>query len=85
MLTALFTRLIGHVMTSGFPQQSERRRAEVIALANEVFGDPAKAERGLSKPKSRFHGKSPLQVAKSKAGARQVTEMLWQIDEGMFG
>lgn len=58
------------------------RLARIIALAEEVFGDEAKAGRWLRKPKIRFDRKSPLEMSRTEAGARLVEEMILQIEYG---
>jgi putative toxin-antitoxin system antitoxin component (TIGR02293 family) len=58
------------------------RIARISSLAEEVFGDDAKAARWLRKPKSRFDQRTPLEVARTEAGARLVEEMLLQLDYG---
>jgi putative toxin-antitoxin system antitoxin component (TIGR02293 family) len=65
-------------------EESDRalRMARIISQAEEVFGDDAKAARWLRKPKARFDGHSPLEMARSEAGARIVEEMLLQLDYG---
>lgn len=65
-------------------EESDRavRIARVTSLAEEVFGDDAKAARWLRKPKSRFDGRSPLEILRTEAGARLVEEMLVQLDYG---
>ena len=42
----------------------------------------AKAGRWLRKAKSRFGGRSPLEMLRTEAGARLVEEMLLQLDYG---
>src|SRR5262249_10117823 len=44
-------------------EESDRavRIARITALAEEVFGDDAKASRWLRKPKTRFEGRTPLE------------------------
>lgn len=59
------------------------RVAHTIALAESFFGDTDKALRWLSKPKSRFLGKSPIEMLSTTIGARQVEELLAQATEGM--
>lgn len=56
--------------------------AHVYALAEAIFGNPEKARRWLSKPKDRFDGKTPLEVAPSRDGCCLVQEMLIQLAEG---
>jgi putative toxin-antitoxin system antitoxin component (TIGR02293 family) len=57
------------------------RLARITSLAEEVFGD-AKASRWLRKAKTRFEGRSPLEMLRTEAGARLVEEMLLQLDYG---
>jgi len=60
------------------------RVARLYELALKVFGDAEKARRWLSKPKERFRESSPVEMMRTELGGRQVEEMLYQIDEGMF-
>jgi putative toxin-antitoxin system antitoxin component (TIGR02293 family) len=60
------------------------RVARLYELAVKVFGDADKARRWLSKPKERFREISPVAMMRTELGGRQVEEMLYQIDEGMF-
>ena len=58
------------------------RMARITSLAEEIFGDDAKAARWLRKAKSRFEGRSPMEMLRTEAGARLVEEMLLQLDYG---
>jgi putative toxin-antitoxin system antitoxin component (TIGR02293 family) len=58
------------------------RIARITSLAEEVFGADAKAGRWLRKPKTRFEGRTPLEMLRTEAGARLVEEMLLQLDYG---
>ena len=58
------------------------RIARMTSLAEEVFGDDGKAARWLRKAKTRFEGRSPLEMLRTEAGARLVEEMLLQLDYG---
>ncbi len=58
------------------------RVARITSLAEEVFGDDAKAGRWLRKPKTRFEGRTPFEMLRTEAGARLVEEMLLQLDYG---
>jgi putative toxin-antitoxin system antitoxin component (TIGR02293 family) len=58
------------------------RIARITSLAEEVFGDDSKASRWLRKAKTRFEGRTPLEMLRSEAGARLVEEMLLQLDYG---
>jgi putative toxin-antitoxin system antitoxin component (TIGR02293 family) len=66
-------------------EESDRvvRLARITALAEQVFGDEAKASRWLRQPKRRFGLSTPLDLLATEAGARLVEEMLYQIDDGM--
>lgn len=44
------------------------RIARMTSLAEEVFGDDVKASRWLRKAKTRFEGRSPLDVLRTEAG-----------------
>jgi putative toxin-antitoxin system antitoxin component (TIGR02293 family) len=59
------------------------RIARISSLAEQVFGDDAKAGRWLRKPKQRFAGRTPMEVSRTEAGARLVEEMLLQLDYGI--
>jgi putative toxin-antitoxin system antitoxin component (TIGR02293 family) len=58
------------------------RIARITSLAEEVFGDDAKASRWLRKAKMRFEGRSPLEMLRTEAAARLVEELLLQLDYG---
>jgi putative toxin-antitoxin system antitoxin component (TIGR02293 family) len=58
--------------------------ASIIALAERVFGDNAKAYRWLSKPSRMFDGAIPLDLLKSAAGAEDVENALHRIEHGML-
>lgn len=67
-------------------EESDRavRLARIVALAEGVFGDRAKALHWLRKPNHRFEGRTPLGLVVTEAGARLVEELLYQIDHGIF-
>ncbi len=60
------------------------RLERIAALADRVFGNPAKAHRWLRKPKAMLNGTPPVAFLASETGARAVEEMLYQIQHGMF-
>ena len=60
------------------------RLERIAALAEKVFGDPAKAHRWLRKPKRALDGQTPLAFLASETSARVVEEMLHRIEYGMF-
>ena len=67
-------------------QKADRaiRIARVAELAEQIFGDKAKADRWMRKPKRALGGATPLAYLASKAGARHVEEMLYRIDSGFL-
>ena len=60
------------------------RIGRVIAAAERVFADPARARLWLRASLKRFDGNTPMQMLSSEAGGRIVEELLIQIDEGYF-
>jgi putative toxin-antitoxin system antitoxin component (TIGR02293 family) len=60
------------------------RLARVAELAEQTFGDQAKAHRWLRKPKRALGRATPLAYLASEAGARLVEEMLYRIDSGIL-
>lgn len=60
------------------------RLKRIATLAERVFGDRAKANRWLRKPKRQLRGEAPLAFLASENGARIVEEMLHRIEHGIF-
>ncbi len=60
------------------------RAARVIALAESIFVDPAKALLWLRTPDDRLANRNPMSLLQTEAGGRLVENMLWQIDEGVY-
>ena len=52
------------------------------SLAEDVFGDVARANRWLREPLGILDGKSPLEVARTEAGARLIEQLLAKLDWG---
>lgn len=65
-------------------EESDRvvRLARIQAMAEDVFGDPRKANRWLREKLNILDNKSPLEIAQTEAGARLVEQMLAKIDWG---
>jgi putative toxin-antitoxin system antitoxin component (TIGR02293 family) len=65
-------------------EESDRlvRMTRIQALAEDVFGDPKNANRWLREGLGILGGKSPLEVARTDAGARVVEQILAKIDWG---
>jgi len=65
-------------------EESDRlvRLTRIQALAEDVFGDAEKANRWLREALGILDDKSPLEVARSEAGARLIEQILAKIDWG---
>jgi putative toxin-antitoxin system antitoxin component (TIGR02293 family) len=65
-------------------EESDRvvRLARIQALAEDVFGDIANANRWLREGLGILDGKSPLEVARTESGARLIEQILANIDWG---
>jgi putative toxin-antitoxin system antitoxin component (TIGR02293 family) len=65
-------------------EESDRvvRLARIQAAAEDVFGDPHKANRWLREPLGVLDSKSPLDVAQTESGARLIEQLLAKIDWG---
>jgi putative toxin-antitoxin system antitoxin component (TIGR02293 family) len=60
------------------------RLKRIATLTEKVFGDPAKAQRWMRKPKRSLSSATPLAYLASENGARIVEEMLRRIEHGIF-
>ena len=61
------------------------RVARLVALADEIFGNHAKALLWMRTADERLGGRNPLNLLQTDAGGRLIESMLWQIDEGVYG
>ena len=80
-------RTLRHRKTKREPlstEESDRvvRLARIQALAEDVFADVAKANRWLREGLGILDDKSPLEVARTEAGARLIEQILAKIDWG---
>jgi putative toxin-antitoxin system antitoxin component (TIGR02293 family) len=68
-------------------EESDRlvRVARVVALAGEVFGNHEKALLWLRSQDDRIGNRSPMSMLQTESGGRLVENMLWQIDENVYG
>ncbi|MBW8306138.1 MAG: MbcA/ParS/Xre antitoxin family protein [Thiobacillus sp.] len=57
------------------------RPSHILALANRVFGDPAKASDWLDRPCVQLGGHTPRDMLGSEDGVRRVEELLLQLDD----
>lgn len=65
---------------------SERlvRLAELYARAEEVIGAADLAKQWMQTPRGAFGGKTPLEMASSELGAREVEDLLGRVEHGVF-
>jgi putative toxin-antitoxin system antitoxin component (TIGR02293 family) len=65
-------------------EESDRvvRLTRIQALAEDVFGDIAKANRWLRESLGILDGKTPLELARTESGARVIEQLLAKIDWG---
>ena len=59
---------------------ADLRVARLSALAVQVFGSQIKAQRWLRRPRREFGGISPLEMMETEAAARQVENILRQLE-----
>ena len=76
-------RIAKHQPLSKDESDKAVRVARITAMAEQVFGEPARAWRWLRKQKRRFDGKTPIEMLVTEAGARLIEEMLRQFEYGM--
>ena len=60
------------------------RVAKIYELAVQVYGDRDDGRKWLCGQKSRFDGKTALEMMRTRAGEQAVRDFLIQIDEGYF-
>ncbi len=67
-------------------EESDRalRVAYIVAFAETVFGDQDKAMRWLRKPLKALQGRTPIDMIGTEAGARDIEERLYAIDDGVY-
>jgi putative toxin-antitoxin system antitoxin component (TIGR02293 family) len=58
------------------------RMARIQALAEDMFGDAARAKRWLREELGILDCKHPLEVARTEAGARLIEQLLAKLDWG---
>lgn len=69
------------------PAESERveRLARLVALAEYVWEDADKGRRFMLGRQASLGGERPVDLARSELGARQVEELLWQMEYSIPG
>lgn len=61
------------------------RLVRVRSHAERVFDDPALAERWLSAPSPELSAETPIEMARTDVGAREVEAVLLRIEHGVVG
>ena len=82
-LKTLKTKLVSNQLLTVDESDRLFRFVHIIAMAEVIFGDAGKAKQWLSKPKSRFSGKSPTAMLTTTHGTHRVEQMLIEVNEGM--
>ncbi len=60
------------------------RIARIFTLAEEVLEDKEAGNRWLHRPQSGLGERTPLELMKNEAGAREVEELLYRIEYGIY-
>lgn len=68
------------------PATSERlvRLATLYARAGEIIGDTHLAQQWMQTPRETFGGTTPLLMAETELGAREVEDLLLRVEHGVF-
>ena len=68
------------------PDESERlyRLAKILAFAESVLGDKAKARHWLNSPNRALGNVTPLSLLETEAGADEVANVLGRIEYGVY-
>jgi putative toxin-antitoxin system antitoxin component (TIGR02293 family) len=74
------TLLRRHRLLNVEESQRLERLARVVALANEVWEDPERSREFLFGVQPSLGGTRPVDLARSELGARQVEELLYQME-----
>jgi putative toxin-antitoxin system antitoxin component (TIGR02293 family) len=61
------------------------RFKRITQQAIDVFEDESEAQKWLSTPKTRLNNQTPLSAMATDAGAKQVEEMLYRAEYGIYG
>lgn len=66
------------------PSERLVRLADLYSLAADVIGDDSAARRWMQTPREIFGNRTPLEMAGSELGARQVEDLLLRVEHGVF-
>lgn len=68
------------------PAESDRvvRYARLMGMAVAVMESEENARRWLSSPQVGLGGAVPLEFAETEVGAREVEDLLWRIEHGVY-
>ena len=61
------------------------RFQRITQQALELFEDETETQRWLSSPKEGLNGQTPLEAFATDVGSKQVEELLYRAEYGMFG
>ncbi|MFQ5985544.1 MAG: antitoxin Xre/MbcA/ParS toxin-binding domain-containing protein [Alphaproteobacteria bacterium] len=78
-----YARRVKSKRLSVVESEKAERLARVFATAEEAYRNKDKAHRWLRAPNPELDGKTPLEIAATELGARQVETILWQIAHGI--
>ncbi|MBI1901667.1 MAG: DUF2384 domain-containing protein [Planctomycetia bacterium] len=68
------------------PRESERRFALLLNKAAVLFeGNVEAARKWLSSPCKGLAGRSPMEMAETEVGAREVEDLIGRLEHGVFG
>lgn len=87
-LTQISTRTLGRRKQKGELEPAEWERVcrfkELLETAARIIGDEENAKQWLKTPKRMLGGRTPLEIAKTESGAREVFRILGRIEHGVF-
>lgn len=66
------------------PDRRTARKTAILARANEVFGDSARAAAWLNTPVPALDDRKPISLLSSEPGAKRVEDALGRIEHGIF-
>lgn len=61
------------------------RFERIVQQAEELFEDQSETQRWLSTPKKALNNRTPLEALTTDAGTKQVEELLYRAEYGIFG
>lgn len=72
-------------MTKGETESTGRERVqELLESATKGIGSQELAHQRLRTPRTIFGGRTPLELAETEAGAKEVQDLLHRVEHGVF-